>query len=93
MAIGASENASTCCPTHRVGWAEIRAITIEPRRAGSNVVLWTWRGRVTLPVPMTTNRSNNEPAFLRGYHQIGQCWTASQAVRPGALPAYPWPER
>lgn len=76
-----------------VGWAEIRAITIEPRRAGSNVVLWTWRGRVRLPVPMTTSRSKNEPAFLRGYHQIGQSWLASQAVRPGYPPAYPWPDR
>jgi hypothetical protein len=76
-----------------VGWAEIRAITIEPRRAGSNVVLWTWRGRVTLPVPMTTNRSNDEPDFLRGYHQIGQYWLAMQAVRPSNPPAYPWPER
>jgi hypothetical protein len=75
--------------TRLVGWAEIRAITIEPRRAGSNVVLWTWRGRVTLPVPMTTNRSHNEPAFLHGYHQIGQYWLASQALRPG----YRWPER
>jgi hypothetical protein len=79
--------------TRLVGWAEIRAITIEPRRAGFNVVLWTWRGRVTLPVPMTTNRSNNEPAFLRGYHQIGQCWLASQQLPAGSPPAYPWPQR
>ncbi len=33
MAIGASENASTCCPTHRVGWAEIRSAQ---RRPGSS---------------------------------------------------------
>ena len=75
--------------TRLVGWAEIRAITTEPRRAGFNVVLWTWRGRVTLPLPMTTNRSDTEPAFLHGYHQIGQYWLASQAVHPSA---YPWPE-
>ena len=33
MAIGASENASTCCPTHRVGWAEIRSASVARARA------------------------------------------------------------
>jgi hypothetical protein len=46
-------------------------------------------GRIRLPLPMA-NRNWNQAAFVRGYHQIGQYWLASQSpdrqlpTRPGS---------
>ena len=88
-----------------VGWAQIRAVTIEQQRwGGPRVTLWTvFGGRVTLPVPMTNKRWNNkkwnEAAFVRGYHQIGQYWLATRGPDeqasaghwPGQPPAGYWP--
>jgi hypothetical protein len=77
-----------------IGWSEIRAITVAPyHRSGRRVILWTASGRqVRLPLPMA-NRAWGDAAFQDGYHRIGQRWLASQAVRPGPAPAYPWSQR
>jgi hypothetical protein len=85
-----------------VGWAEIRAITIEPqRRGGPRVTLWTVSGgRVRLPLPMA-NKKWNEAAFVREYHQIGQYWLATRGPDerspaghwPGQPLAGGWPEQ